>query len=107
MSTDKTDTHIGVTHVGPLRWEPRSLSTVEQDRVLIDVLADVYADGYRPGVDPSFQKLEFRERLEQAVQCATGVPLCGLPAAFRKPFEPRRALDMAADHPGHAHGADR
>ena len=56
-----------------LQWEPGSLPTGTLARVLIDALADVWAGSSRPE--------EFREQLEHACECATGIPLAGLPSA--------------------------
>lgn len=87
-----------------LRWEPGSLSSRDLDRVLTDALADLFADCYRRD-DVTWQVREFRERLERAVEHATGVPLAGLPARFpssqtREPV----TRDIAREALAHAFG---
>lgn len=83
-----------------LRWEPRTLPTIELERILTDVLADLWADAFRTG-NPHFQAQHFRERLEVAVGCATGVQCAGLPAS-RKPATAGR--DDAREALAHAFG---
>lgn len=54
-----------------ITWEPGDLSATEQERVLMDVLADIWRDCYRQG-NPAAQRNIFRERVANAIKCATG-----------------------------------
>lgn len=54
-----------------LEWEPGDLTTSEIERILTDALADLWRDSYRQG-NPGAQRNIFRERVLNAIKCATG-----------------------------------
>jgi hypothetical protein len=60
------------------------LSSTTLDRVLLDALSDLYADVFRREQSPTDRDRHFRDRLEKAVEAATGISLCGLPTTIRQ-----------------------